>query len=205
MPRLGLRPRFLALLGAAALAAGAAWAQEGAVYRFFLRKDLARLIAENSERAIGQKVVVTDELTVIWPEAQERKNVLDGEDYVLFDTTYFRCAVPTSALGTHLQSIWEDARRGYAEVIQKIEETNAAEARRELSPSEAAERRRQYYWELYRVWSNKPIVTIYGTCDRHDFWGQVHGKSQGVRTEAVTLVVDKVEKPRKRWYRSLDD
>ena len=72
---------------------------------------------------------------------------------------------------------------------------------RDIAP-DAQTKRRDLYWALYKVWSNKPIVTVFGTVARADFWGPVAdvAKGAGVQTEQITIVVDKVEKPRTRWY-----
>jgi hypothetical protein len=198
-------PVFLAsALVAVALGSKTTQAQD-VVYLFYMRKDLAHHLEHSPEKVVGKKVVVTDELTVIWPEVQQRKNVLDGEDFVLFDTTYFQCAVPTSSMGKHLQSIFDDAQRGYREATKKIEEVNEQQRTREISASQANDARRELYWELYRIWSNKPIATIFGKVDRAEFWGPVKGQEAGVDTETISIVVDRIEKPRRRWYKTLDE
>ena len=176
-----------------------------ALYLFYMRKDLAFLIHKQPKDVMDKPIVVTDELCVLWPEVQQRKDQLGGSKHVLFDTTYFRCAVPSDKMGTHLEAIQADARKGYEEVTKQIEDVNERVRKRELSREQAAQEKRKLYWELYRIFSNRPILTIYGTVKRADFWGNVVGKSNGVGTEIVTIVVDKIEKPRKRWYRSLDD
>lgn len=194
-----------AVVFTAVLAVGALVASRAeALYLFYMRRDLARIIAETPEQVVGKQVVVTDEVLVLWPDVQERPTQLNGQRYVLFDTTFFHCAIPADRMETHLESIWEDARKGYGEAIEKIEAVNKQEHDRELSMEQANEARRNLYWELYRVWSNKPIVTIFGTVDRADFWGPVRGKNDGVATETVSIVVDRVERPRRRWYESLD-
>ena len=70
--------------------AGVSVAQEKAVYLFYLRKDLSHVLKKDSKKVVGKKVVVTDELLVIWPEVQKRKSTLNGDEYVVFDTTYFQ-------------------------------------------------------------------------------------------------------------------
>ncbi len=204
----GLRTKKAGIASCAAVLialAGVSIAQEKAVYLFYMRKDLSQIIKKESKKVVGKKVVVTDELVVIWPEVQKRKNTLNGEEYVVFDTTYFHCAVPTDQMGAHLESIWEDAKKGYEEATKQIEATNEEQRTGKITPSQGADKRRELYWELYRLWSNKPVVTIYGQVDRHEFWGEVRGKGAGVATETVSIVVDKVEKPRKRWYKTLDE
>ena len=175
-----------------------------AVYLFYMRKDLKLALEKNPASVMDKQVVFTDELTVVWPEAQERKSDLGGS-VVLFSTTHFNCAVPSGKMGTHLESIADDAMKGYSKVTEKIEAVNEQERLRELSADQARAERRKLYWELYRIWSNKPLVTVFGTVKQADLWGEVRGKSQGVATEAVTIVADRVEKPRRRWYESLDD
>ncbi len=196
--RIGLAGALVALLTLTA------WAED-AVYHFYLRKDLELLVENEPDKIVGQQVVFTDELTVIWPEVAERPNEVDDERYVLFDTTDFHCAVPEEKLETHLQSIADDARRGYGDITKEIEDINEQERTRKISTSQATEARRNLYWKLFRVWKNKPIVTVYGTVRRADFWGDVKGKSQGVGTERVSIIVDKLEKPRRRWYLNLDE
>ena len=203
MSRNGLRRMFL--VGAAVLLTLAITSQADALYLFYMRKDLAHVMAKSPKDIVGKQITVTDEMLIMWPQVQQRPDQLEGQKFVLFDTTYFHCAVPADSMGSHLESIWEDAQKGYGEVTTQIEETNVEQAKGRMTPSQGADKRRELYWELYRLWSNKPIVTLYGTVARADFWGEVKGKDQGVATETITIVVDRVEKPRKRWYRALDN
>jgi len=201
--RVGLRR---ALICAGALVLGALMAQPAdALYLFYMRKDLAYLLKKQPKTVIGKQIVVTDEMTVMWPEVQQRKDRLNGTKYVLFDTTYFRCAVPSDKIGSHLQSISDDAMKGYGEVIDEVEAINTKVQKGEMAREAAAKERSKLYWQMYRVYSNRPLVTIFAKVERADFWGDVVGKGNGVATEIVTLLVDKIEKPRKRWYRSLDE
>lgn len=197
------RPIASALAGVAAVLALAAPAQ--ALYLFFLRVDLDHAIRERPDSVIGKQVVFTDELCVIWPEAQERPNTVDGTKHVLFDTTYFHCAIPQDKVETYLNEVWADAQKGYGEALKQLQEVNdqlLEEHRQGRAGDEAGAqaKRKELYWELYRVWRNKPIATVYGTVTRADFWGPVMGKDNGVATEAITIVVDRVERPRERWY-----
>ncbi len=185
----------LAPLGVLALAAPA-----HALYLFYMRQDLDRLIRSNPDEIVGKQVCFTDELTMIWPQVQQRPDSLDGQRHVLFDTTYFKCAIPQNRMETHLQSIWDDAQKGYGDLLRQLEEINDRLRSRELTETDAQNQRRDLYWQLYKVWSNKPIVTVYGTVARADLWGPVRGKDQGVATEQITIVVDSVEQPRRRWY-----
>jgi hypothetical protein len=171
-----------------------------AIYLFYMREDLDRVIREHPEQVVGKKVVFTDELCVIWPQVQQRPDTLDGQRYVLFDTAKFHCAVPQNQVGAHLQQIWDDAQKGYGDVLKQLEDINDQLRARQMSETDAQTRRHDLYWQLYKVWSDKPIVTVFGTVARADFWGPVRGRENGVATEAITVVVDRVEKPRDRWY-----
>lgn len=196
-----LVPTALAVVALFALAPEA-----DALYLFHLRKDLDLAIREKPDDIIGKQVVFTDELIVLWPTpVPARPESLDGTAHVLFDTTYFHCAIPQNAVETYLNEVWADAQKGYGEAGKKLEEINDQLLARTLSEGEAQTQRKELYWELYRVWRNKPIVTVFGTVARADFWGPVKGKDNGVATEAVTIVTDKVERPRERWYETLDE
>lgn len=197
--RHGLRAA-LAALGLLVLASPAQ-----ALYLFYLRRDLDIAIRERPDDIVGKQVVVTDELVVLWPEAQERPADLEGNRYVLFDTAFFHCAIPQNKVETYLGEVWADAQKGYGEAQKKLEEINDKLLDRQMSEADAQAQRRELYWELYRVWRNKPIVTVFGTVARADFWGPVKGKDAGVATEAITIVADRVERPRERWYETLDD
>jgi hypothetical protein len=204
MSRNGLR-RILPIAAAALLIAVVATTQADALYLFYLRKDLSRILEETPKDIVGKQVVVTDDVVAMWPEIQQRPDMLDGKKYVLFDTTHFHCAIPADSMGEHLGTIWKDAQEGYREVTAQIEEVNRQQAKGKLTPSQGADKRRELYWELHRIWKNQPIVTLFGTVDRADFWGPVRGKAEGVATETITIVVDRVDKPRKRWYKTLDE
>ncbi|MBL4847572.1 MAG: hypothetical protein JKY65_18800 [Planctomycetes bacterium] len=193
------------LICAGALALGFLAAQPAdALYLFYMRKDLAYLLKKQPKTVIGKKIVVTDEMTVIWPEVQQRKDRLKGTKYVLFDTTYFRCAVPSDKMGSHLESIADDARKGYGAIIEEVEALNTKVQKGEMAREAAVAERTKLYWRMHRVYSNRPIVTVFAKVERADFWGDVVGRGNGVATEIVTLLVDKIEKPRRRWYRTLD-
>lgn len=173
-----------------------------ALYLFFMREDLDRTIRQDPESIVGKQVCFTDELCMIWPQVQQRPDTLEGQRYVLFDTEKFHCAIPQNRVETHLESIWNDAQKGYGDVITKLEEINDQLRERQTTEVDAQKRRQELYWDLYKVWSNRPIVTVYGTVQRADFWGPVFPASRGagVATEAITIVVDRVEQPRRRWY-----
>ena len=50
----------------------------------------------------------------------------------------------------------------------------------------------------------KKIIAVYGTVERPEFWGEVKGKEEGVCSEEIVIVVDKVEIPRKRYFKEMD-
>lgn len=207
-PRLLQRRGLLGLACLGALLAGFTLAQPAdALYLFYMRADLDRLIKQEPKEVVGKQIVVTDELTVIWPEVQQRKDMLSNAKHVLFDTTYFRCAVPSDKMGSHLEAIADDARKGYGEIVSEVEEVNRKVQKGEMRAEEASKERRKLYWAMHRVYSNRPLLTIFAKVERADFWGEVDGvaRGSGVATEIVTLVVEKIEKPRQRWYRSLDE
>jgi len=123
-------------------------------YRFFLVSDLAR----EAEQHVGTKIKVVDTLVKIWQE-QELK------DYLRFDTTQFRCAVPTSE----------------TESIAYIREVLKNHDERKVTIP--------------------PLVAIYGTLSRAPLWGRVAGgEEQGVASEQIVIIVDRVERPRDRFW-----
>jgi hypothetical protein len=187
-------------LAVAIVALGAAASPAQALYLFFMRRDLAHAIQHDPDTVIDKQVCFTDELCVIWPEVQQRPNTLGGVQHVLFDTTNFHCAIPRDRIETHLNECWADAQRGYGEALKKLQEINDQVHARQMSQSDADTKRTELYWELNRIWKNKPIVTVYGKVVRADFWGPVKGADQGVATESISIVVDRVERPRQRWY-----
>jgi hypothetical protein len=182
-------------------------------YRFFMREDLRRILDEDPDSIVAASdnesgVVFTDELAVLWPEARERPNRVGRDRYVLFDTELFHCAVPENQRGDYLGEIWERARLGYTEKLTEIEGINDQLHERSISPEDAANQRTAAIVDLYRLWRNQPIVTVYGRAMYADFFGQVARQATraGVHTERITIIVDRVERPRQRWYdEGLDD
>jgi hypothetical protein len=143
----------LVLAAIAAVAfAGAALAEDP--HRFFFAKDLAA----DLENQVGKGVKVVDEFVKIW-ESQEI------EGYLRFDTTHFRCAIPTD----QTESI------AYLREVQKtLEEGKSA---------------------------IPPLVAVYGTVAREPLFGEVKGGADaGVASEHILIKVDKVEKPRERFW-----
>mgnify|MGYP001496021759 CR=1 FL=1 len=198
-----LAPRLKALLprlAPAALAILLLPAPVQALYLFYYRKDLELALASDPASVVGKQVVFTDELMVIWPDAQERPADMGGQSWVLFDTELFHCAIPRDAMGTHLSEAGENAARAYGDVLKELEAVNDEWHARKISEADAQTRRKDLYWKLLKVWSNRPLVTVFGTVARADFWGEVVGKEEGVSTERVTIVADRVERPRRRWY-----
>lgn len=172
-----------------------------ALYLFYYRKDLELALANDPASVVDKQVVFTDELMVIWPDAQERPADLDGKQWVLFDTELFHCAIPRDAMGTHLAEAGENAAKAYGEVLKDLEAVNDEWHARKISEADAQTRRKDLYWKLLKVWSNRPLVTVFGTVAHADFWGPVVGKQEGgLATERVTIVADRVERPRRRWY-----
>jgi hypothetical protein len=200
-----VRNRRVALfLGLSLVVSGALLARRAdAIYRYFSRQSLAWDLENDPDKWLDQDVTVTDELVFVWPQGPT--DSADNTPHLKFDTLYFRCAVPTSAKGDHLEAVWEEAKKGAKDIIDRIEEVNDKQRKREISDKDADDKRKALYWELHAHWKNKPIVTLFGKVKRADFWGPVQGKEEGVRTEQITIVVDRVEKPRDRWYEDLDD
>ena len=50
----------------------------------------------------------------------------------------------------------------------------------------------------------KRLVTIEGTVERREVYGEVKGKEAGVESEQIVLIVDSAKKPRARYYRDID-
>lgn len=196
---MGLKP-LLPRLGPAVLAILLLPAPVQALYLFFYRKDLELALARDPAAVIGKQVVFTDELMVLWPDAQERPSDMGGQQWMLFDTELFHCAIPRDAMGTHLAEAGENAARAYGEVLKELEAVNDEWHARKISEGDAQGRRKELYKKLLQVWNNRPLVTVFGTVARADFWGEVVGKDEGVSTERVTILADRVERPRRRWY-----
>ncbi len=175
-----------------------------ALYRYFSRQDLARDLETEPDKWLDQDVTFTDELCFVWPAGAS--DTLDGAKHLKLDTLYFRCAVPEDKKGDYLDAIWEEAKKGVKDILERIEDVNEKYRKGELNEADATKQRHSLYWELHQRWKNKPIVTIFGKVRRADFYGPVQGKEEGqVRTEAITIVIDRIEKPRERWYHDLDD
>lgn len=49
----------------------------------------------------------------------------------------------------------------------------------------------------------KRLLTIDGTVEQKEVYGTVGGKDAGVRSEAIFLVVDKVSRPRARYFKEI--
>lgn len=193
----------LALAAAAALVAGLAPRTAEAIYRYFSRQALAIELDQDADKWLDQDVTVTDELVFVWKPGPN--DTADGTQYVKFDTLYFRCAV-TPDKKAHLDALWETTQKNAKDILEKIEDLNDKARTGAVAAAQAETQRKELYKELHERNKDKPFVTIFGKVRRADFWGPVQGKEEGqVRSEAVTIVADRIEKPRDRWYESLDD
>ncbi|MEZ6184957.1 MAG: hypothetical protein R3F62_08115 [Planctomycetota bacterium] len=169
-------------------------------FRFYMRADLARALDENPDALIDQTVTFTDELVFLWPE-EGRPDEVDNQPARLFHTVNFRCVVPTSAMGEHLTSIADDAKEGLTQARAELERINRELAAGKLSLSEAQTQRTAAMDQVRKIWHNAPILTVYGRVTRAPLWGPPHEKAEpGAETETVTIVVERIEKPRQRWY-----
>ncbi|MCA8923627.1 MAG: hypothetical protein KDD82_17550 [Planctomycetes bacterium] len=170
-------------------------------YSFYMRKDLARELATDPDKLIDKTVTFTDELAFLWPEADPRPSELDGQRVRLFHTVHFRCVVPEDAMGEHLGSIAKDAQEGLEAARAKLEDINRRLATKGVSLSEAQTERTQVMDEVRKIWHNAPLVTVFGRVTRAHLWGPPHEKAApGAETETITIVVERIEKPRERWY-----
>ena len=50
----------------------------------------------------------------------------------------------------------------------------------------------------------KRLVSIQGTVERREVYGEVKGKGSGVESEQVVIIVDTAKKPRARYYDEID-
>jgi hypothetical protein len=74
------------------------------------------------------------------------------------------------------------------------------------------EKRRELYWKLHERWKAQPLVTVYGKVARVDFYSpgfylqkNANEEPKG-RPENLTIICERVEKPRDRYYEfGLDD
>lgn len=165
---------FIALLTPALLAPGLLQADN---YRYMSREKLKAEIKD----WVGKGVTCVDRLVMLYDREQQ--------GYIRFDTRYFRCAIkssdPTAAL---LKKAYANATKGFKDLTKKLEEEKDPAKRREL------------LWEVHKRWKDKPLVKLYGKVDRPKLFGDVKGESNGVVSELIIIMCDRVEKPRKRFY-----
>ena len=179
------------------------WAPSQAedAYRFFMRKDLAAALSDDPDKLIDKTVTFTDELVFLWDQAEQRPDRYDGQPVRLFHTEHFRCVIPEDAMGEHLTSIAEDAKQGLGQARTDLEEINRKRAARDMTLSEAQTERTQVMERVRKIWHNAPLVTVFGRVTRGHVWGPPHQKAKpGAETETITIIVERVEKPRQRWY-----
>jgi len=152
-------------------------------YRFVHRDKLNREL----KNWVGKKVTTTDKLTMVYPD--------EFSNHVFFETHYFRCAIPTN----NSKGV-EYIKTLYAGALKQFKDL-----REELDKAKSASERNAIVWKIYKRWKEKPIVTMFGTVDRPELWGQVApaAKSSGVVSERIVFVIDRLEKPRKRWYKEI--
>jgi hypothetical protein len=210
---LSLSAVFLALLTAAPCLLVARRAE--AFFRYWTRKSLASELETNPDKWVDQDVTVTDELAYVFPadpagELDTEKT--QGTKCVRFDTVYFRCAIDDSKKGDYLEQIWAEASKGQKDVLDKLQALNEAVRKRTKGESEAEKERKDLYWELHSHWKNQPIVTVFGKVARVDFYTpsfylqkNANEEFKG-RPEPLTILCERVEKPRQRYYEyGLDD
>ena len=96
---------------------------------------------------------------------------VDG--YLRFDTERFRCAIPN----TETDAI-AYLREVQAARTEKVDDEGKRTSDRTL-----------------------PLIAIYGTVTREPLWGEVKGgEAEGVVSEQIVIIADKVEKPRARFF-----
>jgi hypothetical protein len=186
-----------------------------AVFRYFTRKDLAHGLATEPDKWVDQDVTVTDELAYVFPDNPEADtDQAGGTKCVRFDTVHFRCAVDTGKKGDYLDACWEEAKKGCKDILVAIDEVNEAVRKRTKSESDADKERRELYSKLHARWRAKPIVTVFGKVARVDFYTPgyyLQGKNRPddeakARPEPLTILCERVEKPRERYFEfGLDD
>jgi hypothetical protein len=187
-----------------------------AFFRYFTRKNLLHALENDPEKWLDQDVTVTDELAYVFPG--DPKGELDtektqGTKCVRFDTFTFRCAIPETKKGDYLESIWADAQKGCKDILDEIQAVNADERLREgRKLAKHDDLRKDLYWKLHARWKAKPLVTIFGKVARVDFTSpgfylqKNAAEDPKAKPEPITIICERVEKPRERYYEfGLDD
>ena len=170
----------IALVGLLVVAAPEA---TGTDYRYFDREDLFR----EKEKWVGTGAVVTDVMLKIWPDE-------------------LRDPVPQSTRRTGLGDRAEGAERAKdLPASQYLRfETRYFRCAVEKSNTEAVELLKSLAEQKDDARFNKRLVTIWALVDRPELWGSVFNPAEGPDTEMVVLKVDKVTKPRERFFLDLD-
>lgn len=151
-------------------------------YRFVRREQLNR----DLKKWVGKKFTTTDKITMVYTKSVK--------NHLIFDTTYFRCAIPTSGEGSdYINTIMDTAKKQYKDLRKELKDAKTESARAAVMK------------KIFKRWKKLPIVTIFGEVKRPEFWGKVDpsAKGAGVVSERIVLVLDKAEKPRKRWYKEI--
>lgn len=152
-------------------------------FRFLKREKLA----EDLDKWVGKKITVTDRVAMVYKQTYK--------GHMMFDTHYFRCAIPQGAKGAD-----------YIKDVHKTMKTNFKDLRDEIKKTKSATDRNAIAKKIYKRWKKKAIVTIFAEVKRPEFWGNVDGAAKGsdVVSERIVLVCESAEKPRKRWYKEID-
>jgi hypothetical protein len=214
-----MRRRRVARIPLVVLAAGAALPfvgplrQAEALYRYFSRKNLAHALATEPDKWVNTDVTVTDELAFVWNSNPALDTEVKSKTaHVRFDTYYFRCAIDPAKKGEYLDKIWEIAKANAKDIVEKIQAVNEQERQRKLDHTAADTQRKALYWELHQRWKDQPLVTVFGKVTRTDFFtpsfydkaSADEAKSPDAAPEAITILCERVEKPRDKYYTDLD-
>jgi hypothetical protein len=151
-------------------------------FRFLSREKLSQEL----KKWVGKKVTVTDRVAMIYTGTYK--------GHMMFDTHYFRCAIPQGAEGAD-----------YLKDVFKTMKTNFKDLREELKTAKSKSARNEVAKKIYKRWKKKAIVTIFAEVKRPEFWGKVDAAAKGadVVSERIVLVCERAEKPRKRWYKEI--
>lgn len=156
-------------------------------------------LSQKLKAKVGSKVTTTDRLVMVY--SKER----DG--YIFFDTHYFRCAVKSNAPGVdYLKKTFDLARTNYKDLIKELEDINKKLKNASGAGADSLEsQRREVAKRIYKRWKKKALVTLFGRIERPEIWGEVNSdaKGAGVNSERVIFVVEKIETPRKRWFKEI--
>jgi hypothetical protein len=182
-----------------------------ALFRYFSRKNLAHALAAEPDKWVDTDVTVTDELCFVWPA----NPLLDTDqkskaNFVRFDTTYFRCAIDQGKKGDYLDACWDGAQKNCKDILDEITKVCDDARKRTISQDQAKTQLKELYWKLNERWKAHPIVTVFGKLSRADFFTPPYylGKAEDdakAAPEMITIVCERVEKPRERFYADLDD